>query len=106
MKKFFLILFLSIFCTTFAYSKDCTKIDYKNNKDDFVKCLQIEKSNQSKSNPLEIIKNMASKSEKIEKMSGNTPVDFECFNLCKQAVKATFTIAELNRFCMMQCPLK
>lgn len=33
-------------------------------------------------------------------------IDFECLNICKQAVKGGMTISQLNAFCKSQCPIK
>ena len=105
MKKILSIVIIFLFWSNFAYSQDCSNIDYKKNKDEFVKCLN--KPQKKKSDFFENIKNMFSKTEEAEMTSSsNLAVDWECLNLCKQAVKGTFTIGELNQFCIKQCPIK
>ena len=105
MKKILSIVIIFLFRSNFAYSQDCSNIDYKKNKDEFVKCLN--KPQKKKSNFFKNIKNMFSKTEEVEMTSSSDlAVDWECLNLCKQAVKGTFTISELNQFCIMQCPIK
>tara|TARA_B100000676_G_C17691523_1_gene636606 strand:- start:221 stop:541 length:321 start_codon:yes stop_codon:yes gene_type:complete len=104
-KKFFLMVVIAFFYLSPAHSQDCSKIDYKKNQDEFVKCLK--KPQKKKSNFFENIKNMFPKNEEVEMTSSNDlAVDWECLNLCKQAVKGTFTISELNQFCINQCPIK
>ncbi len=105
MKKFILLVVIAFFWLSPANSQDCSNIDYKKNKDEFVKCLN--KPQKKKSNFFKNIKNMFSKTEEVEMTSSSDlAVDWECLNLCKQAVKGTFTIGELNQFCISQCPIK
>ena len=82
----------------FVYSQDCSHIDYKKSKDEFIKCIKV--GGQEKD---------LSGEESYEKLSNDMSIgaiDFECLNLCKDSVKGTFTIGELNSFCIKQCLLK
>ena len=91
MKKILSIVIIFFFWSNFAYSQDCRNIDYKKNKDEFVKCLN--KPQKKKSNFFKNIKNMFSKTEEVEMTSSSDlAVDWECLNLCKDAVKG-MTIA-------------
>ena len=98
MKKLLGIVVLGLLWYNFAYSQDCNHIDYKKSKDEFIKCIQVEEQ-----------KKDLSSEESYEELSNDMSIgaiDFECLNLCKNAVRGTFTIAELNAFCRLQCPLK
>ena len=104
--KYFLIILITLFIKSSAYSQDCTKIDYKKNESEFVSCIQ--QSQKKSNNFLGKIKNIfTKKNEEIDITSSyQLAIDFECFNICKNAVKGSYTISELNNFCMLQCPSK
>ena len=98
MKKLVGIVVLGLLWCNVSYSQDCSHIDYKKSKDEFTKCIKIKEKE----------KNLSDE-DSYEKLSSDVSfgtIDFECLNICKQSVKGTFTIAELNAFCRMQCPLK
>ena len=81
---------MGILWCNFANSQECSHIDYNKYKDEFIKCIKSKKK--------EYQYKALEKSHSFKK--------FECLNLCKQTVKGTFTIDELNTFCMIQCGLK
>lgn len=100
MKNLFIII-IFIFLPITSFANDCTKINYIKDTDNFVKCLNSSKTIKS------FVENNESNSLTLEMNSSeNISIDFECLNLCKQAIKGSFTLSELNRFCISQCPLK
>ena len=92
MRKLIIFLVVGILWCNIAYSQDCQNIDYKNFADEFINCIKKNKKEEV------LRKNMIN--------ALNPTIDFECLNLCKATVKGTFTIEELNLFCMRQCALK
>ena len=94
---------MALFWLSSAHSQDCSNIDYKKNKDEFIKCI-------IKSEKITDItdkgEDLSSKEELELPSSSDLVVDWGCLNLCKQAVKGNFTVSQLNRFCMLQCPMK
>ena len=78
---------LGLLLNNVGHSEECSLIDHKKFKDEFIKCINKEK-----------------KFYKLtrEKSKYNLK-HFECLNLCKQSVKGGLTIKDLNVFCKLQC---
>ena len=105
MKKTLVVIIIALFWLNSAHSQDCSNIDYKKNKDEFIKC--INKSEKKITDITDKDEDLSSKDKELElPSSSNLAVDWGCLNTCKQAVKGNFTISQLNRFCMLQCPMK
>ena len=90
MKKLLGIVILGLLWYNFAYSQDCSYIDYKKSKDEFIKCIKGEQET------------TMSKTMKKMYMKTTASTDFECLNLCKDTVKG-MTVGELKSFCIMRC---
>ncbi|MDP7195974.1 MAG: hypothetical protein QF864_07265 [SAR202 cluster bacterium] len=90
MKKLLAIIVLGLLLNNVGHSEECSLIDHKKFKDEFIKCINKEK-----------------KFYKLtrEKSKYNLK-HFECLNLCKLTIKSEFTIEELHNFCLLQCGMK
>ena len=111
MKRFLLILVALFWCNV-GVSKDCSHIDYKKSKDEFVQCVKIEYQKSDKSffkRSKDFINWLFEDDQKNDTILQNTltsssyNIDFECLNLCKESIKGGFTIGQLNSFCKLQC---
>ena len=110
MKKLLAILVLGLLWCNVSYSQDCSHIDYEKFKDEFVQCVKIEYQKSDKSfskRSKDFINWLFGDDEKNNTILENTltsdNTDFECLNLCKESIKGTFTIGQLNSFCKLQC---
>ena len=110
MRKLIVFLVTGILWCNVSFSKDCSHIDHKKSKDEFVKCVKIEYQKSDKSfskRSKDFINWLFGDDEKNNTISENNltsdNIDFECLNLCKESIKGTFTIGQLNSFCKLQC---
>ena len=111
MKKLLGIVVLGLLWCNVSYSQNCSHIDSKKSKDEFVQCIKVEYKKTGGFFKKLMKWLFEDDTEKTNNMFlsyswENTGIDFECFNLCKNAVKGTFTMDELNSFCRIQCPFK
>jgi len=112
MKKLLGIVVLSLLWCNVGYSKDCSHIDYKKSKNEFLQCLKTvyQKENKGLFNKSKnFIKSLFEDDEDKVSPRAVDPatnltndIDFECLNICKDSVKG-MTITELNLFCKLQC---
>ena len=116
MKNLLWIMVFGLLLTGKSNAETCSKIfDYKENKRDFVLCLQSEYEVNNKG----FVNKSKNLLDKLEKVFGSNTdinintstentfvkdgIDFECLNLCKQSVKGGLTMKDLDTFCKLQC---